>query len=168
MRVGIDVGGTHIAVGIVDKEELTIKREFNHFKLQGKDELLKHISNDLDAVIEENMIPIQFIQSIGIGVPGKVNDKGEVFIPKFSTYEFNLRKAIEAKYDIPTSVINDAQAATLGELVLGNLRNSKNGIMITVGTGIGSGIVLNNRLYRGNSNTAGEVGHMKISMALLT
>jgi glucokinase-like ROK family protein len=101
---------------------------------------------------------------IGVGVPGMVNVlEGElVFAPNLSWHHVPLRQVLMKRFNVPVFVENDANAAALGEYYFGVAREVKNFIYLSVGVGLGGGIVLGGKLYRGRNGYAGEVGHMAL------
>ena len=160
MYIGIDVGGSHIRTGLLDEKfniveynDIYINKEIPADNI--KDKLIQSINN----VINEE------VKYIGIGFPGTCDIKNKVVLKTSNVnyLQFDIVKTLEEEYNIPIYIDNDANCAAIGEMYKGNLKNVENGILLTVGTGIGSGIVINNKIYRGSSFNAGELGHMIFS-----
>ncbi|MCM1449050.1 MAG: ROK family protein [Clostridiales bacterium] len=160
--IGIDMGGTNTVFGIVDARGNVIAsssiktRKHSDFNLY-VDELhteLTKLINDTDA--EDK------IHGIGIGAPnanfftGMIEDSANLPWPT----PLPLGKIVSEKFDLPVAVTNDANAAAIGEMTYGAARGMKDFIMITLGTGVGSGIVINGQLVYGNDGFAGELGHV--------
>jgi glucokinase len=162
--VGVDLGGTSTKVGIVDKNgKIHKKTEVDTLANGGPDIIIHQIEKGIDFIIKGFE---KDIAGIGIGSPGVViKKKGTVENPpNFSNWKkVHLGRIIEKKYNINTFVENDANAAAIGELIFGAGVGMKNFIMITLGTGVGGGIIINRKIYRGETGAAGELGHIIIN-----
>jgi len=159
--VGIDLGGTSIKLGIIDQSGNIIAQQESPTPSQRYEETL-----DLFVeMINKTGIPLREIISIGIGVPGFVDiEKGFIDILVNVGWEnANLKEDLEAKINIPVFVNNDANLAAYGEVWQGAAKGAKNVICVTIGTGIGSGIVIDGNIYHGNNGMAGEIGHLPIN-----
>ena len=179
MRIGIDLGGTHTAAAIVDESGSIIKRAETPTDISGGAETviagLLYVCGSLMGVgteVVDHYDPqpkIQpaggFPQSIGIGVPGTVDaEKGEViFAPNLPLKGVNITRELQKKYACPVRLGNDANCAALGETVAGGAKGAKDVVLITLGTGIGGGIIIGGNLHTGVSGAAGELGHMVIT-----
>jgi glucokinase len=156
MRVlGIDIGGTNIRAGLVENNVLT---RIESLKIK-KDGSEAEIMDDLNFLIGK--FQNEKINGIGIGVPCLVDpEKGIVYdatnIPAWK--EVHLKEQLEAKYDIPVYVNNDANCFVMGEKYFGRVKEYSNIVGLIIGTGFGSGLVLNNHLYAGKNCGAGEFG----------
>lgn len=162
--IGVDLGGTAIKVGVVDRDGKIIKKvTVDTLASGGPDIIIHQIKKGIDSVIKEYE---KEISGIGIGAPGVVSKKkGTVEnAPNFSNWKrVHLGKIIEKEYNIKTFVENDANAAAIGELIFGAGVGLKDFIMVTLGTGVGGGIIMNGKIYRGESGAAGELGHITIN-----
>ncbi|MGE5805224.1 MAG: ROK family protein, partial [Ignavibacteria bacterium] len=153
--LGVDIGGTNIRAGLIDNNAL-IRVESMKLKKNGTEQ---EILDDLNFIIEKFMS--EKIEAIGIGVPGLVDaEKGIVYdatnIPAWK--KVNLKEQIEEINQIPAYVDNDANCFVIGEKYFGEAKNYKNIVGLIIGTGLGSGLILNNHLYSGNNYGAGEFG----------
>jgi glucokinase len=153
--IGIDIGGTKIS-GICLKDDLIKKRAKSD---TGADRPIKKILATLFEVIDDLMT--DEVAAIGVGVPGILDvEKGEIIsinnIREFNG--FNLKNAIFEKYSVPTFINNDANCFALSEAYFGAGKEFSNLIGITLGTGVGGGIVINRKVYSGNLGAAGEFG----------
>ena len=154
--LGIDIGGTSVKIGLFDKninflEKWTLPTDL---KENGKNilpqtaEFVKAKTNNLN------------IKAVGIGVPGPVNDKGTANeCVNLSWGKTDVKNIFESLTGFNTTVLNDANAAALGELS----ENCKNMVFVTVGTGVGGGIVENGKIINGFNGSAGEIGHIKVN-----
>ncbi len=153
--IGIDLGGTNIRAGSVKNKEITaIKTERINSQLPAE-EIMQQVFNVIDSMADENVF------GIGIGVPGLVNEeRGIVFdvinIPSWR--EVPLKNILEERYQVPVLINNDANCFAVGEYHFGKGQGSGSMIGMTIGTGLGSGIILNGKLYSGRNCGAGEFG----------
>lgn len=153
--IGIDLGGTNISVGLVIKKELQkiFSRKINaHGSVE---EVLQELFSATDQLINNS------VTAIGIGIPGLVDhERGLVFdvinIPSWK--EIPLQKWMEEQYHLPVQINNDANCFVLGEFYFGKGRGCHSMIGLTIGTGLGSGLILNKKLYNGKNCGAGEFG----------
>lgn len=162
--IGIDLGGTNVKMGLVSEKGAVKKRLiFKTLKTRDYKVLLKTIEDGIKELLSK--IPKKDILGIGFGVPGFVNyDKGLVHklvnIPGWRNIP--LRKIINKNTKLRTFVDNDVNCMVLGEVAFGAGKGKENVVGITLGTGVGGGVVIEGKLYRGSSFTAGEVGHITL------
>jgi len=168
--IGVDLGGTNIVVGAVSEDgtrRLAPRTALTHAS-QGPDAVTDRIATLIDAVIgdahESEGVGRSAILGVGIGAPGPIDrDRGSVVVaPNLHWTDFPLRDEVGARTGLATWLDNDANCATFGEWWIGAGRGARDMIGLTIGTGIGGGIILGGRLYHGASGVAGEVGHMTI------
>ena len=161
--LGIDIGGTNTVFGLVDKEGKVIKKESiltmpkNHPKL-----LLESIFNFISSWEKELKIQ-KIIKDIGVGVPNGNYFTGMVSKPPNlgnDWDELNLCELIRSYLDVPVAITNDANAAALGEKRYGVAKEMNNAVLITLGTGLGSGIIVSGNILYGHDGFAGELGHL--------
>ncbi len=151
MRVGIDVGGTTVKIGFIDDYKIIKAYEINTKKETLFDEVLASIKK----VSEENNYKIDFV---GFGLPGVVKDNIIVKLPNIGIHDYNLQEKFNEYFDVPMASSNDANVAALGEVICDPNAYSSC-YMITLGTGVGGGFVLNNEVINGNHSSCGEIGH---------
>lgn len=165
--IGIDLGGTKILAGIIDKNTgeviATIKKRTK--KDKGQDVILERIIKTINIVLDENNVELSEIESIGIGAAGQIDRKNGILLsaPNLKCTNLNLKKELKNAFKKPVYVGNDVEVATLGELKFGSGKGVNNFVCVFVGTGIGAGIVQDGKLYHGSTGTAGEIGHMVVS-----
>jgi glucokinase len=166
--IGVDVGGTNVKLGLVDSQGGIRARA--GFKTQGyirhKNQLIDRIVESVQRLIHENKISKQNVLGIGLGVPGLVNfQKGTVasLTNIHGWKNVPLRDIIQKKMGVSVFVDNDVNVICLGEWRYGAGRGCRNMICITLGTGVGGGLILNDALYRGEGFAAGEIGHIPIN-----
>ncbi|MGN0163940.1 MAG: ROK family protein [Candidatus Ornithomonoglobus sp.] len=164
MYIGIDLGGTNIAAGIVSEAgEILIQDSVP--TLAGRDacEIARDMAALSGKLIKAYGADISLIKGVGIGVPGTVdNKKGEVvYCPNVKMIHFPLAEEFRKCLDLPVTIDNDANCAALGEYAV-NGENAAVYLMITLGTGVGSGLIINGRVFSGANGVAAEAGHMTL------
>lgn len=161
MAMGIDIGGTNVKVGLVDKEGklfLSSTIPTSELKLFWVD-LVKFC----EKILIKANISWKQVLGVGIGIPGLIDGQGHLHMaPNLHWHNINVIEAASQVFPVPVKTENDANLAALGEHWVGAGKNSSSFIMITVGTGIGSGFIINDELYKG-TGFATELGHMVIN-----
>ena len=163
--IGIDVGGTGIKAGVVTEEGKIIKscaiptKKDCHYT-----ELIKDMADLVFKTVKEAGVSMDDVKSIGIGFPSAVDDKKGIVI---YTANINLNNApvveeLKKYIDKPIYIGNDANCAALGEYFALNDDTIENFIAVTLGTGVGGGIIINKKLYTGSNGSAGEIGHIRL------
>lgn len=166
--VGVDVGGTNIKLGLVNPKGEIIDRSYLVTKAFSRDrkKLIHALLGNIHDLIRSNNLFKKEIQGIGLGLPGLINPyRGVInFLPNIPGWRnVPLKKIIEKKIGIKTFLENDVHLITLAEWKWGAGRGYQNLICMTLGTGVGAGLILNNELYRGEGFVAGELGHMPLN-----
>src|ERR1700688_1242865 len=162
--LGVDIGGTKVAVGLVDRDGKILKQGRKPMMATGTAEAaLQAVTAAIDSLSSSAAGGV--VQSIGICAPGPLDPKTGVVLnpPNLTCWRnFPLAESIASKYRVPVKVDNDANAAALAETRWGAARGFHYVFYATIGTGIGTGSVLDGRIYHGNTGAAGEGGHMSI------
>ncbi len=163
--IGIDIGGTFTKYGIVDKNGHCLKENFTSTdKYNDFDVYLENLTTEIEETISTFHDPID-IKAIGIGAPNGNYYKGTIENAPNLNWKGTIHLVDKLKQyypDIPIVLTNDANAAALGEMIYGGAKNMKDFIVITLGTGLGSGIVVNGNIVYGHGGFAGELGHMNV------
>lgn len=171
--IGVDVGGTNIACGVVDDNCNIIARSkirTNENSTNGAkptyEEVFDVIKRAIIAACDEAGISVSDVHSIGIGCPGTCNnDSGVVeYSNNLDFVNVPLRADTEKEFGVPVYLENDANAAAFGEFLAGSAKGANSAVVITLGTGVGSGIVIDGKIYRGSNYAGGEIGHTVIVM----
>lgn len=160
LALGIDIGGTGIEYGLVTKNgEIVYENNVETSNFPHPEDLLNFLY--LDSKIIENL---QLIKGIGIGAPNGNFFNGTIeFAPNLKwTGIIPLSKMFREKFNLPAFLTNDANAAAIGEMIFGNAKDLKDFVTITLGTGVGSGVVINGEIVYGHDGFAGEYGHIRI------
>ena len=165
-RIGIDVGGTNVKIALVDENGKIIYSNSIPTRAElGYEFTVNNIEQAIYDLLKETKHTSADIEGIGFGFPGQVDYKEGIVrnAPNIPGWvEVPIAKIFEEEFHIPTRVDNDVRCAALGELNYGAGKGCENLICITIGTGIGSGLIVNGKLVRGASNAAGEIGHIKL------
>ena len=159
---GVDLGGTAVKIGfyhvsgkLLDKWEIPTDTADNGAKI------LPDIALEVDNYMAQHKIPRDNVLGIGIGVPGPVDDEGNVNrCVNLGWGVFNIHKELEKLTGFPVKAGNDANVAALGECWQGAAKGHSNVVMLTLGTGVGGGIILGGKVLPGTHGAAGEIGHM--------
>ena len=163
--IGIDLGGTTMTAGLVDENyDIVGKITWATRLPRPAADLEKALADLCRAVARENKVAFSDVAYVGIGTPGSVNfNTGFVgFNTNFGYHDWNLGPDMEKLLGCKVYVENDANAAAYGEYIAGGAKGYQNAVIITLGTGIGSGIILNGKILRGFNFAAGEMGHTVI------
>lgn len=164
-RVGIDLGGTNIAVGVVDENYRIISQVSTPTKLPRRaEEIIADMAGAAREAIQRAELNVKDITSLGIGVPGTANKETGIieYANNLGFYNEPLIPMIKEYFDLPVYFDNDANVAAYGEFLAGCGRGRHSMVMVTLGTGIGGGIILNDKIYSGSNYAAGELGHFTI------
>ncbi len=167
-RIGIDVGGTNVKIALVDeKGKIIYSNSVPTYAKMGYEYTVNNIKQAIRDLMKETNTTEKNIEGIGFDFPGQVDCKTGVvkLAPNIPGWvNVPIAQMIEEEFHIPTRIDNDVRCAALGELKFGAGKGCENFVCITVGTGIGSGLVINGKVVRGASNAAGEIGHIKLQM----
>ena len=167
-RIGIDVGGTNVKIALVDENgKIIYSNSVPTYAKMGYEYTVNNIKQAIKDLMKETETQPKDIQGIGFDFPGQVDYKTGVvkLAPNIPGWvNVPIAQMIEEEFHIPTKIDNDVRCAALGEMLFGAGRGCENFVCITVGTGIGSGLVVNGQIVRGASNAAGELGHIKLQM----
>ena len=162
--VGMDIGGTNTVFGIVDQRGNVLATDSVKTQSYAKiEEYVEAVSSKLIPLIE-SVGGVEKIKGMGVGAPNGNYYNGTIeFAPNLPWKGvIPLAALFEEKIGVPTALTNDANAAAIGEMTYGAARGMKDFIMITLGTGVGSGIVINGQLVYGHDGFAGELGHVVV------
>ena len=162
---GVDLGGTTVKIASFDGAgTLLHKWEIPTVTQNGGKQILPDIANAVFAYIREKGLSRDDLLGIGIGAPGCVTEDGTVHkCDNLGWGVFNLRQALESLTGCPVAAQNDANVAALGEFAKGSGAKYKSMVLVTLGTGVGGGIVLDGKLLTGAHGSAGEIGHMVLN-----
>lgn len=163
--IGVDVGGTGIKAGIVDENgSILVKESIRTRANESYKILAEDIVNLSEAVALKGGYKLKDFDSIGIGIPGSVDDKNGVVIYANNLNLLNapLGEAVSELSGLKTFLGNDANCAALGEYFALNNSEIEDLVAVTLGTGVGGGIIINRKIYTGFNGSAGEIGHIML------
>lgn len=164
---GVDIGGTTVKIGLftvagelLDKWEITTRTD------EGGKYILGDIAESIEAKLAEKEIDKSDVAGIGMGVPGPVKDDGTVLrCVNLGWGIFNVSEELSKLTGLPVKAGNDANMAALGEMWQGGGKGCKNQVMVTLGTGVGGGIIINGKMLSGVNGAGGEIGHIQVNEA---
>ncbi len=162
--VGVDIGGTKISVCLANEEgKIAFSERILTAPLKTAKEGCSAIIHLIEKVLKQGKIPKQMVQAIGISSPGPLDSKKGILLtpPNLPGWHNSpVVSPIQKAFKIPTFISNDANAAVLAEYYFGGAKRTSNMLYLTMSTGIGGGIIVNDQLVVGKTETAGEIGHM--------
>ncbi|MFH1398279.1 MAG: ROK family protein [Candidatus Omnitrophota bacterium] len=165
--IAIDLGGTNLKLALLNSR-LNIKARsiLNTRKFLNKAGLIRAISDSIETIISGNNLRKSDISGVGLGLPGPIDAKKGIvhFFPNIPGWrEVNLKRILQEKTGLPVFLDNDAKLMALAEYKKGAARGSLNAICLTLGTGVGGGLIINGEIFRGSTNATGEIGHLPIN-----
>lgn len=163
--IGVDLGGTNIAVGIVDKDgKILAEASVKTLAARHWSEVIKDMGRCIQMALDKGNFKVDDVASIGIGIPGVANQETGVviFCTNLGWANVPLRDELQKYINKPVFIDNDANVAALAENYAGVSAGCKSSVFITLGTGVGGGIVIDGKPWGGAHNRAGEIGHMML------
>lgn len=167
LLLGVDIGGTKCAVclGFYDGEDIEI-RDKEGFPSSGVSETIEHIVSAIRDVLKRNMLTDKDISAIGVSCGGPLDStSGTIMSPPNLPGWDNIPivDILSRQFGVPVALHNDANASALAEWRFGAGKGTKNMVFLTFGTGLGSGLILDGKLYTGTNDNAGELGHIRLN-----
>ncbi len=164
--IGVDVGGTKIAAGLVDSEGRIHNPIRKPTNISSPEASIRSIASVVETVIFQSGVERKCIQGIGLGIPGLVDPELGIGIASVNLQwrDVPVKAQLEDLLDISCMIENDVRAAAMGEACYGAGQGVKNLIYLSIGTGIACGIILEGKLYHGTNGMAGEIGHAMIDL----
>lgn len=163
---GVDIGGTAIKIGLFSAEGVLLDKWIIDTKKtdKGKD-VLKDVADFIELKGKEKKLKKEQILGIGVGIPGPVKDNGDVLeLPNLGTGYFNIEKEMSLMTGYKTKAGNDANVAALGEQWKGSGKGFMSMVMVTLGTGVGGGVIHNGNIIAGSGGAGGEIGHIPVNL----
>ena len=165
--LSLDIGGTKTSASVFDENgnivnNYVLKRKSETFK--GEEAVYQNTKNVLEEILSELKIKKEDVIAMGVGSPGPLDTKKGIIIhaPLMGWENFPIVERLKQDFELPVYLDNDANLGALAEVRCGEGKGCKNLIYMTVSTGCGGGIIINNDIYRGSHDGAGEVGHMSV------
>lgn len=166
MKIGIDVGGSHIGIGIIDGDKIIGIKEknFNREDRQNFEKtIIDSIKKNIPQLLKENSLNIKQIELIGIAVPGTISNGIIVKAGNLNLYNFDMLSALKDIYKIPIQIRNDGKCAALAEKKYGAMKKYDDCVFINIGTGIGGAAFLGGKLLEPKRYSGFEFGHMVLN-----
>lgn len=164
--IGIDVGATKIKIGLIRGNKIIFKRVLSTPDFISEESLILGICKSINVILAVNRILKERVLGVGIGLPGPIDyERGIVrYLPNIKGWRnVRLRDIVRKKIGLPVFIDNDANLMALAESRIGAAKGKKNVVALTLGTGVGGGIIIDGFLYRGSSFAAGEIGHIPVN-----
>lgn len=164
--LGIDLGGTNIVAGVVDSDyKIVAKAECKTAVPRPESDICDSMADIAEKAVKKAKLTLDDIKCIGIGVPGAVNPKTGIveYSANLFFHNWEISKMMEERIGKKVIIENDANAAAFGEFLAGSAKGTKNAVAITLGTGVGGGIIIDGKIYSGSNFAGAELGHMVIS-----
>jgi glucokinase len=160
--IGVDLGGTKMLLGVLDGDSKTVWESREGSAGEGESELVELLVREL----EEARLARAGVETIGMGIPATIDHEKGVAVAAVNLpiEDLPIRDIVVERTGLPTFVDNDANVAALAEHLFGAARGARNAVMLTIGTGIGGGLILGGEIYRGSTGAGAELGHMAIQM----
>ena len=162
--VGIDLGGTNIAAGLVSEDAKILADMSIPTRAERTwQEIVADMAELSKKVIEKAGVDIKDVKGVGIGCPGSIDNENGIcsYSNNLKMENANIREEFQKHFDIPVNLENDANAAALGEYEV-NGAGAKSFVFVTLGTGIGGGVILDGKIFRGHNGAGAEIGHTVI------
>ena len=163
--ISIDMGGTKVLVSVINKKEgITARLKVPTNPEAGGDAYVETLASTIKDIMAENDLKEKHIEAVCLGVPGSVNPyTGVIYLaPNIGLKNFNIKEKLQKKISFPVLVENDVNLGALGIKYFGVGKNSTDMLAVFIGTGIGGGLILNGKIYRGSNFVAGEIGHILV------
>ena len=164
MNIGIDIGGSHIGVGLIENEKIITKREMDLIisKEDIKEVIIRNICKFINEILEEKDLNIEEIGFIGISSPGVIKNGTIYNVVNLGIDKFEIQKMLNQYFNIEIKLKNDAKCASIAEFEFGCMKEYEDGVFLTLGTGIGGAVFINNTLIEAKTFPGTEFGHMII------
>jgi glucokinase len=160
--IGVDLGGTKMLLGVLDGDSKTVWESRERSAGESEDDLVELLVRE----VEEARAERPGVEAVGMGIPATVDHEKGLAVAAVNLPIENLpiRDLVGERTGLPVFVDNDANVAALAEHLFGAARGTENAVMLTIGTGIGGGLILGGEIYRGSTGAGAELGHMAIQM----
>ena len=158
--IGLDLGGTKILAGVVERDGNVVRRAGRTTPVSSQDELLAALDETVEGLLGDD------VAAIGFGIPSTVDQRAGRAVSSVNVplADLDLRSRMADRFGVPVAVDNDANAAAVAEWQLGAARGARHVVLLTLGTGVGGGLILDGRPYRGSTGAAAELGHIVIDL----
>jgi glucokinase len=158
--IGVDLGGTKLLAGVIDEDGVVARRTVRPTEKASEERLLEELEGAIQEFMDEE------VGAVGVGIPSMIDQREGRAVASVNVplTDVDLREHLHTRFGVPCAIENDANAAALAEHRFGAGRGTSHMVMLTLGTGIGGGLILDGRLYRGALGAAGELGHITLQL----
>lgn len=162
---GVDVGGTTVKLGLFNIDgDLLEKWEIPTVTADGGKAILPDVARSILKKMDEREMDREEVVGVGIGAPGPIDSEGTVYgAVNLGWGTFSIKKELQILLNVPVEAGNDANVAALGEMWQGGARGYENVVLVTLGTGVGGGIIVRGKILSGATGSGGEIGHMHVN-----
>lgn len=164
-QIGVDIGGTTIKIGLVDEQLQIVGRTAVPFPLIGGEGVAKVIAQSVRNLVEEHSLTMEQLHHVGVVVPGSIDPTGGIILDAHNLgfHDVPFREQLQTQFaGLSVFLANDADGAALAELGRGAFAGHKTGVLLTLGTGVGGGVILDGKMFSGGCRRGIELGHMQI------
>ena len=164
-RIGVDIGGTSIKIGLIDEELQIVSQTAIPFPHVEAAEVAAKLAQAIRTLVADNGLSEADLTAVGVVVPGSIDPTGEIVLDAHNLGFHNVpfKDLLQAQFtNLPVYLANDADGAALGELGCGAFRGKKTAVLLTLGTGVGGGVILGGKMFSGGCGRGIELGHMQI------
>ena len=164
-RIGVDIGGTNIKIGLVDEDLAITARSSIPFPHLSGEEVAAKIAAEIRRLLAANNIPEQELESIGVVIPGSIDPTGSIILDAYNLnfHDVPFQAQMQAQFNnLPVFLANDADGACLAELGRGAFVGCHAAVLMTLGTGVGGGLIIDGKMYNGGQHQGVELGHMPL------
>ena len=166
MKIGVDLGGSHVGVGLIDGNKIIGEIKEKNFTFEDKEHIEKVIINRIEeftnAILEENHLKIEDIDLLGIASPGTISRGSIIKAGNLGIQNFELVSLLEQRLNVPIYIRNDGKCAALAEKEYGAMKNYNDCVFVNIGTGIGGAVFMGGKLLEPKRFSGFELGHMVI------
>lgn len=165
MRIGIDMGGMSVKFGLVNQNNEIVDKMVIPTRLDvPPSEMIQDMIDTVDALLKKHELSVDDLAGIGIDSPGTIDDVNGVILYSNNYHWENVSiiKQMQESFSVPMAIVNDADAAALGEVKAGAAKGTESAVLITLGTGVGGGVIQNGKIFHGPLKGGMELGHMVI------
>jgi glucokinase len=158
--IAVDLGGTKMLVGVVDREGVVVRRVIEPTETESTEDLLRQLERLVGELRDGS------VGAVGLGIPSTIDQRAgrAVFSTNIPLADVNLRDLLRERLGLPVAIDNDANVAAIAEHRFGAGRGTRHMVLLTLGTGVGGGLILDGRPYRGSMGAGAEIGHMVVDV----
>ena len=164
-QIGVDIGGTSIKIGLVDEDLNIVQRTSIPFPHIGGESVAKLLAETVRSFVAEHRVSMEQLHHVGVVVPGSIDPTGGIILDAHNLdfHDVPFREQLQKRFgSMPVFLANDADGAALAELGRGAFAGHRTGVLLTLGTGVGGGVILDGKMFSGGCRRGIELGHMQI------